>query len=252
MDCPGVGFVGLNLRVQCEDGSDNIGGGGTGDSDGPTTIGTMEPVLLDPIYVEAEEFERKIDTDSLNECIEKALQEFLLQPNSTGWLVAKFAGETPGYNWILKTTGSFEDGQIAVTPEAYDRSRNAVTTRINTAQFTQATDIEVLKSILHEVVHAYLLTYNIYDPNGFVEDYIGMLARFGKNKAEQQHEEFANSFIQDIATALEDYGKAKGYTMDRQYYEDISWAGLYGTDAFKAKPQSERIRIANRISVEQS
>ena len=64
------------------------------------------------------------------------------------------------------------------------------------------------------------------------------------------HEEFARSLVTAIADALQEYGNLKGYTnLNRQFYEDMSWAGLQATSIFQNFPLSDQIRILNTISV---
>lgn len=251
-DCPGVGIVGTNLRVQCEDNGDETGGGGASGSNGPTTIGTMEPVLLDPIYIEAEEFERKIDSTELDECIQKVLAELLRMPDGIGMIVRKFAGEQVDYNWDLKMGQPLNDRIIAVTKPEYDFSTNTATTTFNPRYFEEATDLAIAKTLLHEAAHAYLVSYYWHDPIIYQYTYQEMIDdKKVMKEGEAQHEEIVRSFIQNIAHSLAQYGKAKGYTMNADFYVALAWGGLQETKLFNQLPLQEQYRIENVVKKEQ-
>ena len=57
-------------------------------------------------------------------------------------------------------------------------------------------------------------------------------------------------FTKDVALALEEYATSKGYTFNKQFYEDMAWGGLEDTNAFKNLPFSDRKRISNTIKIE--
>ena len=64
------------------------------------------------------------------------------------------------------------------------------------------------------------------------------------------HEEFSRNLVIPIAVALESYGINKGYNLSKQFYEDMAWAGLQDTAAFKALPSSVQKRILDTIATE--
>jgi len=37
-----------------------------------------------------------------------------------------------------------------------------------------------------------------------------------------------------VAAALQDYGELMGFNLSKQFYEDMSWAGLQNTSTFNA------------------
>lgn len=71
-----------------------------------------------------------------------------------------------------------------------------------------------------------------------------------KNWNAVHHEEFARSVVNAIADALQEYGQKKGYNLSRQFYEDMSWAGLQSTSTFNNLPQSDKSRILDVIAIE--
>ena len=64
------------------------------------------------------------------------------------------------------------------------------------------------------------------------------------------HEEIARSLVKSVAVALESYGINKGFNLSKQFYEDMSWAGLQETSTFKALPSSDQKRILDTIATE--
>jgi hypothetical protein len=64
------------------------------------------------------------------------------------------------------------------------------------------------------------------------------------------HEEIARSIVNEVALALEEYGKSNGYNLPSQFYQDIAWGGLKDTTTFKNLPFADQQRILNVISTE--
>ena len=253
-DCPDIGIIGFSNRLQCDDLGDSGSSGGDG-TDAETGIGIIEPTLLDPLYIEAEAFERKIDSTELDDCIKEVLGDFLDIPTSVGWVVRKFAGEEPGYNWILMDS-VMQAGRIGVTGPQYDWANKEVTSVLNSAYYDSATDLAVLKTILHESTHAYILSYFRLDPMSANKTYAQLIEDIVnhkyKNQQIAQHHQIVRSFITDIGVALEAYGKSKGYPMQSQFYNDLAWGGLHNTTYFFALPVEDKVRIANVVSIEQT
>jgi len=50
--------------------------------------------------------------------------------------------------------------------------------------------------------------------------------RNSKNLNQAHHAQMENSFVEDIAYALKQYGKAVGYNLNPQFYKDMAWGGL--------------------------
>lgn len=64
------------------------------------------------------------------------------------------------------------------------------------------------------------------------------------------HEEIANSYVNPIAAALQEFQPG----LPQQVYDDMAWGGLYGTPIFDTKfpvNNLNRERIINRYSAEQ-
>lgn len=53
-----------------------------------------------------------------------------------------------------------------------------------------------------------------------------------------------------MADILQEYGQLKGYTMDRQFYEDLGWGELQGTNAFNSLSTTVKNRILDVSAIE--
>lgn len=106
--------------------------------------------------------------------------------------------------------------------------------------------------MLHESIHAYLVTYYKVDRPGWIASYPEMVKDFGvkQNWNTFHHEEIARSLVNSIGVALEIYGVSQGYNLTKQFYEDMAWGDLQGTDSFKALPSIDKQRISDTLSAE--
>jgi len=66
---------------------------------------------------------------------------------------------------------------------------------------------------------------------------------------DNQHTQMASSFINDIASALKEFGSNKGYSFPNsdQFYSDMAWAGLEGTIAYNNLSSDDKSRIHNTV-----
>ncbi len=111
-------------------------------------------------------------------------------------------------------------------------------------------------TVFHEAIHAHITTLAQNLPNVAKKTYPELFTWFSSLKGNQndmQHALFAEKHIEDIAKSVEQLGKKLGYFYDYQFYKDLAWKGLTGTNAFlKKNPnQMDRDRIINTIKAEQ-
>lgn len=64
------------------------------------------------------------------------------------------------------------------------------------------------------------------------------------------HDYIAQTYVTSIADVLQEYGQFKGYTMGKQFYEDLAWGGLQGTNAFNSLSSTAKNRILDLIAIE--
>lgn len=265
-------------------GSGSSGGGPSGGSSGSGS-GTVDPgyegedpigvLPVKPKLTIAERIdkweEEQIDTVQLKPCMQTIVTDLKnLTQGSVGQIIQKFSGSVPGYNWELKD-GPLTGGQNAFTNQAYNKTTGTVTTTFDGSKFTSATDLSIARTILHESIHAFLIAYFRVDPLSarssypdLVNDYAQQV--YGGDANQIQHAEFVRNFVNDIAIALEEYGKNKGYTHTTQFYQDLAWGGLTHTGTYDAlgnpiettwfqssvPSSTDRKRIVDTITIEQT
>ena len=113
--------------------------------------------------------DEKIIDDELDPCMQTIVQDLKGVEEGVGEIIQKFAGETPGYNWELKS-GSL-GGSNAVTSQQYNSTTGTVTTSFDPQRFTNATDLSLARTIMHEAVHAYIVASFGYDYAGAIKDF---------------------------------------------------------------------------------
>lgn len=223
------------------------GGGSSGGGTGATAPTTDEQFLSD------------IDTANLSKCFKDALKSALELNGSPASLIRSFSIGTPGFNWVLETGTLPANTNGSTSP--YNSSAKSVTTTFDASKFTSGSDLAILRTLLHEGIHAYLVTYFKLDPIHATAEYSAMVEEWtNQNKGDindVHHDEFVRSFISSMGNALQEYGDTQGYTFSSslekgQFYDDLAWGGLTGTHAFQQKSTAEKTRINNRLASEQT
>jgi hypothetical protein len=232
------------------DGGSIISGDG---SVGGSKLSTKSVSIVDNKQMQIDLWEDQIDSTLLKPCMQKILSDLKrLTQGSIGQIIQKFSGNVPDYNWEM-TDGAL-NGSVAETnpPGLYNKTTRTIKTTFDSQAWLNATELSWARTILHESVHANLSVYFATDAAKFISTYPQMVQDYGtlKNWNAVHHEEFARSVVNTIADALENYGKNKGYNLSRQFYEDMSWAGLQATSTFKNLPQSDQSRILDVIAIE--
>ncbi len=216
------------------------GGGGVTSSPGPNQTNTIInnlPPCLDQVY------------NSLKGAIDLYSTQMAANgSNSTFLPISYFSNQTN--NWQIGS-GSLPSSNTGSTISDY--SDHIIKTTFDDQQLKDATDLSIMKTMLHESVHAYLVAYFVNDRTKFGSDYPDLLESFdnrspsGQNNA--QHTQMVISFKNDIADILFVYSKQLGYDVDLQYCQDLAWSGLERTAAYQNLSQQEKNRIfsaANR------
>ncbi|WP_318343204.1 hypothetical protein [Flagellimonas baculiformis] len=212
------------------------GGGGSGSSNSNNSAGNNNSIKTSPFdefirdYYAGldEDFEDIIDDTKLKPCLKNILKDLKTLNKGVGHIVQKFAGNTPGFNWQVKD-GSLT-GSTGQTSSRYDRATGTVTTTFDSQNWKQATDLSWARTILHESVHAYIVSYIKTDPINAQLTFADLFNDFNKKKYsnlnDTQHAEIARNFVKDISVSLREYGMMNGYSLPNQFYEDMAWAGL--------------------------
>lgn len=148
--------------------------------------------------------------------------------------------------------GTLTGGINANTSQLYNSATGTVTTIFDGSKFTNASDLSITRTILHESVHAYLVVYFRTDPLAASKSYPQLLQDYQQlqDANAAHHIEMTRSFVNDIAVALEEYGISKGYNLSSQFYQDMAWAGITRTSAFQSLSQTDQDRIIDTILIE--
>lgn len=203
-------------------------------------------------HLQIKKFDDGIKDTLLKPCLKKILDNLKKNGTSPGNMVMTFTNDwnSTNYNWTVKS-GTL-DGLTAGNTSSNYNITTGITTIFDSQGFPDATDLSWAKTILHESVHAYLVTYFKTNRPGWVATYPEMIKDWAAKPDLNavHHEEIARSLVKSIGTALEIYGVSQGYNLTRQFYEDMAWGGLQETNAFKALPKSDQNRILDTLSAE--
>ena len=194
----------------------------------------------------------RIDDSMLKPCMISIIRNIKSLTKGISHIVVKFSGSIPNYNWIL--TDVSLSGQTGTTdpPAFYNKATGSITTTFDSKGWPDATDLSWARTMLHESVHANLAIQFAINRPDFIANYPTMVSEWGKlqNWNDVHHQEIARSIVNDVAIALEEYGKNQGYNLTKQFYEDMSWGGLQDTSTFKSLSPTNQKRILNTISTE--
>jgi hypothetical protein len=170
------------------------------------------------------------------------------------FIVQQFGGTNTGYNWNLYN-GSLPAGTYGSTG-AYNRVNHSITTTFDASQWRNATDLSIARTMMHESVHAYLLTYFANTPALASASYPELVAAYaaaaGSNNPNIPHHNVMGQqdWLGDLAWGLKQYGQNQGYNLPDQYYADMAWGGLETSQPFLALSQAEQNRIKDLLRVE--
>lgn len=182
----------------------------------------------------------------------------------------QFKGNNPVpqvYNWsiYMQTSNGSTVASASTLPVVQEGL--FVKTYVYVDNVSEATDVSMARTFIHEAFHAYLVF--VYRYHNIDKDYIGLLNRFAadynNNANDAHHALFINeNFVSEIATGLQEFGLSQGYNHSSQYYNDMAWGGLthiekpVNSGIFVLNPAfeeavpniSDRQRILNRLEAE--
>jgi uncharacterized protein (DUF3820 family) len=117
-----------------------------------------------------------------------------------------------------------------------------------------ATNLSVARTMIHEMIHAYLSLYYRYDVFQARVDYPGIYIAWQSEKnfdyGKAQHDEIEKMFLSEIASALIEYGENNGLNVSDIVSDDLSWGGLDFQNS-KQLTATEKKRIKERLLAEQ-
>ena len=164
--------------------------------------------------LQIKKFNDGINDALLKPCLQTILKNLKKSGSSPGNMIQNFSNNwnSTNYNWIVQS-GTLK-GSIAETSPLYNAA-TGVTTIFDSQSWTAATDLSWARTILHESIHAYLVTYFKVDKPGWIATYPEMVTDWGvkQNWNAVHHEEIARGLVTLIGNSLEVYGISQGYNL---------------------------------------
>lgn len=192
--------------------------------------------------------EEKIEDENLDPCSKGILDELkTLQQFDIAKVLSRFGDVDSTYDWEIKTGIPTESNNVFETD--WVRNNGVPTTYnyltlVNPSYINSATDLAIARTVLHEAVHAYILSYIddfLEDPNTnqqiFQNNFANLWNYFvaKSNNIEvgdiedAHHEEMAETFVYSIGDALAEYDNNQ---QNEDYYRYLAWGSLFETDAW--------------------
>ncbi len=204
--------------------------------------------------------EEKIESTQLDPCSGQILNELKsLKQNDIAMIISRFGTPNSSYDWELITTSPSVLGNAAETDRRNGSTPFDYVTKIGPTYKNKATKISIARTILHEMLHAYMISHiddvnagNTVDIKKFIQlwQYIRTKTAPGGSSQPAQHEYMAQRFIPPLRDALKEWDGAK---QSIQYYVDLAWGALFNTNTFNhfhPIGSTSRTRIMNRNSAE--
>lgn len=192
-----------------------------------------------------------IEDDLVHEGLKQILAGITtLKTGKIGVIIKIFLGNTVNWNWVV-SEGTLPKNVNGMTQLASD---GAITT-VDYDKLKGATNLSVARTIIHEMIHAYLLLYFQNDNINASKDYPEIVIAWQASKKPDynkiQHAEIEKSFVEDIAESLNEFGQMAGLiSVDESVYNDLAWGGLdFESNALLTDSEKERIQY--RLSAEQ-
>ena len=216
----------------------------------PTVFKNMNPFLI----------EKNIDDSALTPCLKDIVSKIKnSQQQDLAAIMGKLGGTNKPYNVKIKLNSSLPAISRAETSfiDPYNYQID-----ISTQYLSNATDLALTTTIIHELIHAYFLSLvddhflSINSAN--LKSFPILWNYYVNNFVPQQgnvnhHNQIAESYINIIAASLQGYhtGTApQSGTEALELYKDLSWIGLENTTAFTNLNIDDKIRILRRSIAE--
>ena len=130
---------------------------------------------------------------------------------------------------------------------------DGVLTTLDYNKLKGATKLSVARTIIHELVHAYLVLYFKFDGLSAIKEYPQIVAAWqaapDPDLNDIHHTEMAVSFVDEMALALKEYGRSIGLNVDDSVYTDLAWGGLDFQNSGQLTAESKK-RIQQRLNAE--
>lgn len=164
-------------------------------------------------------------------------------------LLDQFSSNNPSWIWIVQESKLPENINAFTT-----FTDEGVVTRLDYQKLNGATRLSVARTIIHEMLHAYLTLYFRNDGINANRDFplivLAWATAVDPDYNEIQHAQIELSFVDDITEALNTYGQSIGLSVDQSVYADLAWGGLnFQNNSLLTQTDKKRIQL--RLSAEQ-
>ena len=194
-------------------------------------------------------------TGIIDELGEQRLKSILadvikIRGGKIGKIIEKLESRSPNWSWVVRegSLPKYVNGKTKLIPKG-------VMSILDYDHLENATDLSIARTIIHEMVHAYLSLYFRYEQIDAIKEYPEIYRAWQIKKYadfnQLQHDEIEKTFLIDIAFALKEYGDKTNADADDVTYFDLAWGGLNVENNHKLTAKAKR-RIQNRLSEEQS
>ncbi|AZQ65612.1 hypothetical protein EI427_25595 (plasmid) [Flammeovirga pectinis] len=202
------------------------------------------------------DFAKKVIDDIISNKMNQCLNQVLYVLKNGGALKENFDYFNKGgasYNWNIESGNA--NGKVAQTRSLLNNGTR-MRTVLNISKYNNATNLFWAKTLLHESVHAYLvsnyLSTKLSDSNKaklfMNDDENNSWTTAVINKG--GHEYMASNYVRRIAMGLEDYCLRMNIPLDREYLANLAWSGLQHTDAYKKLPEARKKAINETFLIE--
>ncbi len=259
----GSGFSGTGwvLEVTCPNGNNSVynktAKGDCEDCESGPTGGVAINVITKKSYL----ISKGIRNLHLDPCPSGILSELKnLKQNNIAMIISRFGTPKSVYNWELISTLPSENINKADTKRRVGIDSYDYVTKIDSIYTTKATKISIARTILHEMLHAYMLSHIDDVKDGNISDVLSFPTLWQKLRSinaipgsslSAQHDQMAQKFIEPLKEALKEWHKND--KRSDEYYEDMAWGALIDTDTFEhyyPKDSKSYKRVLNRNAAE--
>lgn len=210
-----------SIEIDCEETP-----GGSSSSDGDENCAPLDgeiPILPPNFLLDAIDID-----DSVDECLRKVINNSLIEgfsQNKIASIMEKFASVNPNYNVLIKQA-PLDDIFKAKTSLKYDRETGTVTITFNSDLMENSTDISLLATLYHEMIHAYVVA-GTNTATDLDEKEVLFGPGYLNTHTNAGHDYIARYYVQPMSELLAAYGLQHGITStDEDFFLNLSYNGL--------------------------
>lgn len=190
----------------------------------------------------AEVIEEKIDDTNLDPCPKGVLDKLKNSTNNDIKSILNKLGTSKVYNVIIESDSKIQRPATSIPGTAGTNNYNIKVS----SNYTSATGLFRASNLLHEIIHCYFFSlvdeYTATNNPAIFNDFPLLFQKFVDktypgSKDLAHHDEMANTYVNAIALALQEYNKYAdpNGSVPYQVYTDLAWGGLQEAPIFKVK-----------------